>query len=71
LVEVFCLKRKEMLTPVPRSKFFKVQCSECGNEQTIFSNVASVVKCSICGKELAYPTGGKSKILSDNVKEIT
>jgi len=65
------LKRKEMLTPVPRSKFFKVQCSECGNEQTIFSNVASVVKCSICGKELAYPTGGKSKILSDNVKEIT
>ncbi len=64
------MKRKEMLTPVPKSKFFRVQCPECGNEQTIFCSVASVVKCTICGKELAVPTGGKSKILSDKVKEI-
>jgi len=65
------LKRKEMLTPMPRSKFYRVQCPECGNEQTVFSNVASVVKCSICGKDLALPTGGKTKILSDKVKEIS
>ena len=65
------MKRKDMLTPMPKSKFFRVQCPECGNEQTIFSNVASVVKCTICGKELAYPTGGKSRILADNIKEIT
>ena len=65
------MKRKEMLTPVPRSKFYKVQCPECGNEQTVFSNVASVVKCNICGKELAMPTGGKSKFNSENVREIT
>lgn len=64
------MKRKDMLTPVPKSKFFRVQCPECGNEQTVFSSVASVVKCTICGKELAVPTGGKSKILSDKVKEI-
>ncbi|MCQ5376620.1 MAG: 30S ribosomal protein S27e [Candidatus Methanomethylicia archaeon] len=60
-----------MLTPMPRSKFYRVQCPECGNEQTVFSNVASVVKCSICGKDLALPTGGKTKILSDKVKEIS
>jgi small subunit ribosomal protein S27e len=60
-----------MLTPVPRSKFFKVQCTECGNEQIVFSNVASVVKCTICGKDLALPTGGKTKIFSDSVKEIS
>lgn len=65
------MKRKEMLTPMPRSKFYRVQCPECGNEQTVFSNVASVVKCSICGKDLALPTGGKTKILSDKVKEIS
>jgi small subunit ribosomal protein S27e len=64
------VKRKEMLTPMPRSKFFKVQCPECDNEQTIFSNVASTVKCTICGKDLAQPTGGKTKILSDKIKEI-
>uniref|UniRef100_A0A7C3IS59 Small ribosomal subunit protein eS27 n=1 Tax=Candidatus Methanomethylicus mesodigestus TaxID=1867258 RepID=A0A7C3IS59_9CREN len=60
-----------MLTPMPRSKFYRVQCPECGNEQTLFSNVASVVKCSICGKDLALPTGGKTRILSDKVKEIS
>lgn len=65
------MKRKEMLTPMPRSKFFRVQCPECGNEQTVFSNVASVVKCTICGKDLALPTGGKTKILSDSAKEIS
>ncbi len=65
------MKMKDMLTPVPRSKFLRVQCPECGNEQTVFSNVASVVKCTICGKDLAQPTGGKSKILSDKVKEVS
>jgi small subunit ribosomal protein S27e len=65
------MKRKDMLTPVPKSKFLRVQCPECGNEQTVFSSVASVVKCTICGKELALPTGGKSKLLSDKVKEIS
>jgi small subunit ribosomal protein S27e len=65
------MKRKEMLTPMPKSKFIRVQCPECGNEQTVFSNVASVVKCTICGKDLALPTGGKTRILSDNVKEIS
>jgi small subunit ribosomal protein S27e len=65
------MKRKEMLTPMPRSKFYKVQCPECGNEQVVFSNVASVVKCTICGKELAFPTGGRSRITSEGAKEIT
>lgn len=65
------MKRKEILTPVPRSKFLRVQCPDCGNEQTVFSNVATRVKCNICGRELAMPTGGKSKILSDKIKEIS
>lgn len=65
------MKRKEILTPVPRSKFLKVQCPDCGNEQIIFSNVATKVKCHICGRDLALPTGGKSRILTDKVKEIS
>ncbi|MBC7120448.1 MAG: 30S ribosomal protein S27e [Candidatus Methanosuratus sp.] len=65
------MKRKEMLTPVPRSRFYMVQCPECGNEQTVFSHVATVVKCNICGKDLALPTGGKSMILSDKIREIS
>ena len=50
-------KRKE-----PLSKFIKVRCSKCKNEQIIFGKVSTEVKCLVCGKAVAAPTGGKSKI---------
>ena len=50
------------LLPRPRSMFVRVKCPDCGNEQVIFNNVSSVVKCSVCGAVLAEPTGGKSAI---------
>jgi len=40
-------------------KFIKVKC-ECKNEQIIFSKSASIVKCVVCGNELAKPTGGEA-----------
>ena len=50
-----------------KSKFIKVKC-KCGNEQTIFGSVASVVKCTGCDAILARPTGGRADINKDNVK---
>lgn len=58
-----------MALAVPRSKFIKVRCSKCKNEQIIFGNSSRVVTCLVCNKELAYPTGGKSRI-SARVLEI-
>jgi len=55
----------EKLLPRPRSTFVRVKCPDCGNEQVIFSHVASIVKCSVCGAILAEPTGGKSAIKGD------
>ncbi len=52
---------KEII-PKPKSKFLKVICSKCKNEQIIFNKVSSNVKCLVCGTELAGPTGGKAKI---------
>ena len=46
----------------PKSKFVKVRCPKCKNEQIIFGNASSVVRCLVCNKEVAYPPGGKSKI---------
>jgi len=46
----------------PSSKYIKVRCSKCRNEQIIFGKVASNVKCLVCGKDLAEPTGGKTKV---------
>ncbi len=45
-----------------KSKFLKVNCSKCKNEQIIFNKAASRVKCLVCGAELAEPKASKAKI---------
>lgn len=46
----------------PTSKFIKVRCSKCKNEQIIFGKSSTKIKCLVCNQTLASPTGGKSKI---------
>jgi len=60
----------ERLLPRPRSKFLRVKCPDCGNEQVVFSQVTSVVKCNICGAVLAEPAGGKAKIKGEVVTAL-
>ena len=50
------------LIPKPKSKFLKIRCPKCKNEQIIFNKSSSVVRCLVCGNVLAEPTGGKSRI---------
>lgn len=51
------------------SKFIKVRCASCKNEQVIFDHASSVIECLVCSKEVAAPTGGKAKI-SARVLEV-
>lgn len=44
------------------SKFLKVKCKKCKNEQVIYEKPENVVKCLVCGEVLAEPTGGKANI---------
>ncbi|MCK4670009.1 MAG: 30S ribosomal protein S27e [Nanoarchaeota archaeon] len=53
----------------PASKFLKVRCPKCKNEQIIFGNASSNVDCLVCGKEIAKPTGGKA-IIKARVLEV-
>jgi small subunit ribosomal protein S27e len=46
----------------PRSKFIKVRCNDCENEQVIFDKCSTTILCHICGSKLAVPCGGKAKI---------
>lgn len=46
------------------SRFIKVRCPKCKNEQIIFGRASSVVKCLVCGKILGEPKGGKTKVKS-------
>ena len=44
------------------SKFVKVRCPKCKNEQIMFGKTSTEVDCLVCGKQLASPTGGKSRV---------
>ncbi|MBN1134364.1 MAG: 30S ribosomal protein S27e, partial [Methanosarcinaceae archaeon] len=46
----------------PKSRFLRVKCNDCENEQVIFGSASRNVKCLVCGRTLAEPTGGKSSI---------
>ena len=45
-----------------KSRFIKVRCEKCKNEQIIFSKAATEVKCLVCNEVLAEPTGGAVKV---------
>ena len=56
------MRKKENLVTMPESRFLRVQCKKCKNDQVIYNKVATVVKCLKCGEELAVPNGGVSLI---------
>lgn len=60
----------EKLLPRPESKFIRVKCSDCGNEQVIFDHATNTVKCNVCGAVLAEPTGGRADVRGDVVASL-
>ncbi|MHA2124865.1 MAG: 30S ribosomal protein S27e [Candidatus Hodarchaeales archaeon] len=52
------------LIPQPKSRFLRVKCLNCGNQQIIFGCSATDVECLVCGKTLLQSTGGKARILT-------
>ncbi len=55
---------------MPESKFLKVKCKKCKNEQVIFNKAAISVKCLVCSSILAEPTGGKADIKTSIVEVL-
>ncbi len=53
----------------PESRFIRIKCLECENEQVIFSHASTEIKCMKCQKILARPTGGRAR-LDPNAREI-
>ena len=45
-----------------KSKFLRIKCDDCGNEQIVFDHAVTPVKCLVCDKVLVEPRGGKAKI---------
>ncbi|MBU4266921.1 MAG: 30S ribosomal protein S27e [Candidatus Altiarchaeales archaeon] len=53
-----------------RSRFLRVKCNDCGNEQVIFGCSSSSVRCLVCNKVLAEPTGGKASVKAELLDEV-
>jgi len=60
----------EILLPRPKSRFIRVKCPDCGNEQVIFDHATNQIKCNVCGTILAEPTGGKVNIRGEVVASL-
>jgi len=60
----------EKLIPRPRSRFLRVKCPDCGNEQILFSHATNVVHCNVCGAKLCEPSGGKASIKGEVIASL-
>ena len=49
------------------SKFRRVKCADCGNEQVLYTRAATRVPCAVCGAAMAEPTGGLAIIRGEVV----
>ena len=63
------MAEKSIKVAVPKSRFLKVTCPGCENEQVIFGSATSKVVCNVCGRELVKPSGGKAKIIA-KIKQV-
>ena len=52
------------------SRFIKVRCKDCENEQVLFDKASIPVSCHICGSKLTIPTGGKAKLKGELLEVI-
>ena len=57
------MKKEHILIPEPASKFQKVNCNECNEENIVFSHASTPVTCKSCGNIIAKPTGGVASLL--------
>jgi small subunit ribosomal protein S27e len=54
----------------PKSRFLKVKCNDCQNEQVIFGCASTPVTCLVCGRTLAEPTGGKAFVKTQIIEVL-
>lgn len=65
------MKKKKVLIPMPKSRFYKIVCRNCGAENIVFSHTTFPTRCKVCGEQLVKPTGGRAHIVNaDLVAEL-
>ncbi|MCA1814720.1 MAG: 30S ribosomal protein S27e [Halobacteriales archaeon] len=59
-----------MTQPKTESKYRRVKCGDCGNEQILFLRAATAIKCQVCGATMAEPTGGLARLRGEIVGTV-
>lgn len=52
------------------TKFLKVKCKDCENEQIVFSKAATKISCNVCNAAMVEPQGGHALVLGEVVQEL-
>lgn len=55
---------------ITKSKFVRVKCPKCNEEQVIFGKATTIVKCLKCNNLLAKPSSSKAKIKAKVVEVL-
>ncbi len=58
------------MTPDAASRFLKVTCGDCGNEQTTFNKPSTQVSCAVCGSALVEPRGGLGILQVEEAEDV-
>ncbi|MEM1628271.1 MAG: 30S ribosomal protein S27e [Desulfurococcaceae archaeon] len=61
------MKKRKILIPMPKSRFYRVICKNCGAENVVFSHATFPARCKVCGISMVIPTGGKAKIVNAEI----
>lgn len=62
------MRKRRAVIPEPKSRFIRIRCPQCGNEQVIFDHATFPVRCFICGTQLVRSTGGKAEVIGEVIK---
>jgi small subunit ribosomal protein S27e len=61
------VKKRRILIPMPKSRFYRVLCKSCGAENIVFSHATYPARCKVCGTQLVKPTGGEAQIINAEI----
>lgn len=57
------MKKDHIDIPIPSSRFYNLECSECGEPQIVYSHATTQVFCNQCGNSLASSSGSKANLM--------
>jgi len=62
------MKKDHVDIPAPSSRFYNIECTDCNEQQVVYSHATTRVFCSQCGSPIASSSGSKARFVGGSVK---